>query len=339
MVEVLPIPTILEGTVLYLSNQRPVIDGVEPVSQDPDWAPPKTSAALGLLDPGPSVSNAAVQKVLDVLRPLIGMGCSGSGTRFHTWYNSTIENIGAWCYAWCAITQSYATTFGGANNIFKDRAYVPFIVQDAQQRVLDAEWHQGAAGMRPGDMVIYDWERYFNNIWGADHIGICEFDLSGGQWTMLEGNAGSGQLVRVKRDSKYIYGYVRLNWAKADGVVPSTSVPKPAPAPSAGTPTGLKAPAFPLRATQYFGPESGPANSISGYWNNGKRDKAGHPGLKAWQQRMIDRRWNLGPDGADGLFGPRTAEVARAFQTEKGLEIDGKIGPETWRAAWEAPVS
>ena len=36
---------------------------------------------------------------------------------------------------------------------------------------------------------------------------------------------------------------------------------------------------------------------------------------------------------------PNTASVARAFQIEKALFADGLIGPATWRAAWEAPIT
>jgi hypothetical protein len=318
--------TTAENGVIYLSNRLPVKDGIEDVSQDVNWKPEgQVSKALGLLS-GPEVSNSAVQRVLDVLRPLLGMGCSGSGTRFHTWYNSSIDNLGAWCYAWCAITQSYATTFGGANNIFRDRAYVPFIVNDAVAGVMGSEWHRGTSGMRPGDLVIYDWERVFTNVWGNDHIGIVEYDLSNSTWTMLEGNAGGGRLVRVKRDATYITGYVRLNWAKADGVAYTPSTPAPAPTPK---PTGLTAPSFPLPSGWYFGPKSGPAQSVSGYYSY-------RADLMRWQQRMKDRGWDI---TVDGFYGPNTNSVARAFQAEKGLSVDGLIGAATWRAAWEAPVT
>ena len=42
---------------------------------------------------------------------------------------------------------------------------------------------------------------------------------------------------------------------------------------------------------------------------------------------------------ADGLYGPETARVARGFQSEKGLAVDGLIGPDTWDAAWTSPVT
>lgn len=101
------------------------------------------------------------------------------------------------------------------------------------------------------------------------------------------------------------------------------------------------APAFPLAAGQYYGPEAGGANSISG-WHH--PSGSGDPGLKLFQQRMKDRGWTITPDG---YYGPKgattpqgeTANVVKAFQKEKGLKDDGEIGPITWAAAWTAPLT
>ncbi|MYR35751.1 hypothetical protein GTW20_26710 [Nocardiopsis alba] len=51
---------------------------------------------------------------------------------------------------------------------------------------------------------------------------------------------------------------------------------------------------------------------------------------------MRARGWTI---SVDGLYGPQTDGVARSFQREKGLKVDGKIGAATWRAAWESPVT
>lgn len=61
--------------------------------------------------------------------------------------------------------------------------------------------------------------------------------------------------------------------------------------------------------------------------------------LKVWQTRMRQRGWNLGPAGADGVYGPALKKVVLAFQKEKGLQADAEIGPKTWAAAWTAPVT
>lgn len=89
------------------------------------------------------------------------------------------------------------------------------------------------------------------------------------------------------------------------------------------------APKFPLKRGWYFGPKSGPASSVSGYYSH-------RSDLKRWQARMEDRGWTITPDG---LYGNRTATVARKFQAEKGLSRDSLIGKRTWDAAWEAPVT
>jgi len=55
--------------------------------------------------------------------------------------------------------------------------------------------------------------------------------------------------------------------------------------------------------------------------------------VRMWQQRMAD----LGHEIAvDGIYGPQSARVAREFQQEKGLEVDGIVGPKTWEASWQA---
>lgn len=55
-----------------------------------------------------------------------------------------------------------------------------------------------------------------------------------------------------------------------------------------------------------------------------------------WQAKMRSRGWRI---VVDGVYGPDSAEVAKKFQREKGLVVDGIVGPATWRATWTAPVS
>ncbi|WP_203787818.1 peptidoglycan-binding domain-containing protein, partial [Longispora fulva] len=58
--------------------------------------------------------------------------------------------------------------------------------------------------------------------------------------------------------------------------------------------------------------------------------------VRTWQQRMSARGWSI---GVDGWYGPQSANVARQFQQEKGLVTDGIVGPQTWAAAWTAPIT
>ena len=72
-----------------------------------------------------------------------------------------------------------------------------------------------------------------------------------------------------------------------------------------------------------------------------RQHNARHADVKVWQERMKQRGWDLGPGGVDGVYGPTSEKVCRSFQSEKGLGArgpDGKVGPETWAAAWTASL-
>lgn len=113
---------------------------------------------------------------------------------------------------------------------------------------------------------------------------------------------------------------------RAKELVAGATPAKPTPAKPGGA---SSAPGFPLPAGSYFGPKSGPAQSVSGYFSH-------RADLKRWQQRMHDRGWTV---TVDGLYGPNTRQNALEFQREKGLTADGLIGPQTWAAAWTSPVT
>lgn len=108
----------------------------------------------------------------------------------------------------------------------------------------------------------------------------------------------------------------------------------PAPQPPGSNTSAQAAPAFPLKPGQYFGPKLPLSNakSVSGYYSH-RED------LRAWQSRMISRGWSFGKYGADGYYGDATAKVAREFQAEKHLSVDGLIGNDTWSAAWTSSVT
>lgn len=57
--------------------------------------------------------------------------------------------------------------------------------------------------------------------------------------------------------------------------------------------------------------------------------------VSRWQMRMRNRGW---PITVDGIYGSESDRICRQFQGEKGLTVDGVVGPETWHAAWVAPI-
>ncbi|WP_207386423.1 peptidoglycan-binding domain-containing protein [Protofrankia symbiont of Coriaria ruscifolia] len=110
------------------------------------------------------------------------------------------------------------------------------------------------------------------------------------------------------------------------------SVPPPAPVvPVVAVSAPPLAPAFPLPAGHWYGPPSPDPRSHSGFYSATDRT-----GLNRWQAQMRARGWAITPDGR---FGPQSDDVCRRFQNEKGLAVDGHVGPITWAAAWTAPVT
>jgi hypothetical protein len=54
------------------------------------------------------------------------------------------------------------------------------------------------------------------------------------------------------------------------------------------------------------------------------------------QDQLAHRGWTI---VADGVFGAVTSAVIRAFQAEKGLAVDGIVGPTTWDSLWSSPIT
>lgn len=103
---------------------------------------------------------------------------------------------------------------------------------------------------------------------------------------------------------------------RAGGAAPAPAPPPPAAKPPPPPPTG-KAPPWPGVYLKT------PPNTVGG-------------GTRTWQQQMRNRGWSI---TVDDIYGPASKDVCTKFQREKGLAVDGIVGPDTWRAAWEAPVT
>jgi len=114
----------------------------------------------------------------------------------------------------------------------------------------------------------------------------------------------------------------------ASGKPPTPTPPTPTPTP----PPSGKAPPFPYPSDHYLGQPSSDPKCHSGYYGG-----VDNTNVRTWQQQMKTRGWNIG--SIDGMFGPTCTNVARQFQQEKGLSVDGLVGPQTWSTSWTAPVT
>lgn len=101
--------------------------------------------------------------------------------------------------------------------------------------------------------------------------------------------------------------------------------------PAAPPKPGIPAPPFPYPPGHWIGTPSKDPRCHSGHY--GGPDTAN---VRTWQQRLKDRGWRI---TVDGDFGKASKNATLAFQREKGLAADGKVGPKTWAATWEASVT
>ena len=109
--------------------------------------------------------------------------------------------------------------------------------------------------------------------------------------------------------------------------LPAAPTPKPVPVPAPVS----HSPAWPFAPADYLSRPSSDAHCHSGYFSS-----IDHHVVTLWQQRMKDRGWTI---EVDGQFGDQSFGVCEAFQTEKHLARDGKVGPKTWAASWTAPIT
>lgn len=125
--------------------------------------------------------------------------------------------------------------------------------------------------------------------------------------------------------------------AKAKPSKPSTKPSKPSSKAAPGPHYD-----FPLPSGFYFGPKGGPKESVSGYYGRSFKGVSDRVWLKRFGAQLGKRGWNLKkwlPSGNDGFFGGEYRGLVEAFQRDQDLTVDGKLGPRTWKAAFENPVT
>lgn len=176
---------------------------------------------------------------------------------------------------------------------------------------------------------------------GGDEVPTPEACAAAAWWIDQLRRHGAGQAVNNHSDHKATQcaGNPIRHFIATGVLLPDGSQPAPPPpARPAPVPSRPQAPPWPLQRGWYFGPWTGPRESVSGFTvRKGKIvGRPGHDGLRTWQRQMDHRGWDIDDDG---LYGEQSERVARDFQREKGLTVDGKIGLQTWTAAWEAPVT
>jgi hypothetical protein len=158
----------------------------------------------------PARTAHTVKGMLAAARRTIGIGEHPPGSdhnRITDWYNKHIARIGngPWCNMavtyWAGRSKNLRAIFAGP------KIGYAYTVAHAQKFRRKGRWRDGVAGIKPGDVVFFDWNgtRSINNI---DHVGVVE-KVKGKRIVTIEGNTTGDRCRRMVRDAKFIVGYGR----------------------------------------------------------------------------------------------------------------------------------
>ena len=175
----------------------------------------------------------------------------------------------------------------------------------------------------PGDVIFYDWQDSGagDNRGQPDHVGLV-YAVDGDLITVIEGNISDSVDTRTLFvDNRYIRGFGLPDYAAAASAINAHEDPEdepPAelvPVSAQDTPAQVRKPCTVTLPVLRSGAEGADVIGL--------------------QLLLIGRGYDCGPWGADGDFGPVTYGAVTLFQRAHGLEVDGIVGPETWRALVE----
>lgn len=194
---------------------------------------------------------------------------------------------------WCAGTISALAVVCKATDIIPQECSCLRMIDKAKAMGI---WVESDAHVpKAGDIIMYDWDDSGSgeNTNNPDHVGIVE-KITGNTITVIEGNYSNAVKRRtVLVNGKYIRGYI---------------VPKY------------------QNVVEEANPEATAPADILPMLRNGDTGKT----VVAMQILLIGYGYNCGGYGADGEFGNGTYASVRSFQNDRGLEVDGICGPETW---------
>lgn len=300
----------------------------------------------------------SVEGMLAQMRKLIGTDENPPGSNHNhitKWYGFDGP--------WCDMTVSYAAAH--SDNLSAVMGKFAYTVAHAQAFQKKGRWHYGLGGVRPGDIVFFDWSgtRRIGNI---DHVGVVEAVHSNGTITTIEGNT-SDRCKRLRRNSSTIVGYGRPAYGNAKPLPPTDGILRRGSKGAAvktlqgnlnkvmgsklvvdgdfgpATESAVKAfqKKYGLTVDGEYGPSS--AAMMKAALKGGTKPQEPKPRPPAPGKLTVDGKFgpatcaalqrSLNSHGAklsvDGSFGPLTK---KALQTYLKVTADGAIGPQTVKA-------
>jgi peptidoglycan hydrolase-like protein with peptidoglycan-binding domain len=245
--------------------------------------------------------------------------------------------------AWCDMTVSYAAAH--SDNLSAVMGKFAYTVAHAQAFRSHGRWHYGLGGVRPGDVVFFDWSGT-RSIGAIDHVGVVEAVHSNGTVTTIEGNT-SNRCMRHRRNSAAVVGYGRPAYGDAAPLPPTDGILRKGSKGNAvrtlqrnlNTVLGTK-----LAVDGDFGPATESAvrafQKKYGLTADGQYGPASAAVMKAALKgghapaKPVPKPPAAGKLEVDGQFGPATCAAMQRSLNAHGakLVVDGGFGPLTTKA-------
>lgn len=295
--------------------------------------------------------------VIKVARSQIGFREPTGDDKYIRWYNSVNNTSFAMNVPWCAMFASWVLREASVpDTLLPNFASCSVALEWAKKKKI---WYSRLTNHvpKPGELILFDW----NTDGRQDHVGIVE-TVSANQITTIEGNTSeSVGRKNYSRTSKYILGYIDIQYG--DDVADAPSTTKPAVTkPTAVTTQPEKA--MSTKEIQKFLVDTyGMKIVIDGIWGPASktamvkcvqtainRNHGGHlvvDGIFGYASKKTMPILKAGTSSplvalvqmclmlsgcalsATGTIDAKTLEAIKAFQKKKSLLIDGEVGPNT----------
>lgn len=208
---------------------------------------------------------------------------------------------------WCDMFVAQCALAAGGPDMLRLVGDFAMTTDHAEWFRRQGRWHRGTAGIRPGDIVFFDWDGA-KEIRFIDHVATVEKVFSANDIQTIEGNVDDS-CTRRRRTSACVVGY--------------------------GRPAYDGAPSTPDVSLISVLCELGDAPHFPGALQPGQKGAD----VRRVQEKLRRRRFALGPSGIDADFGPDTRSAVMAFQSSQGIEPSGIVDATTWKALWEASIA
>lgn len=250
----------------------------------------------------PDGPEAAIERMVAEAEKTIGWSDENNTkrTKIHEWYNVKFGNPDPSKYAWdwCNGGITYWAFMSGNEAAVTFGAGYAYTVAHANAFRAKGQWTNGAAGIRRGDIVFFDWKKGA----GIEHVGLALGDVVNGKVRTIEANT-LNVVAHRDRDVSLVAGYGR---PKYGGV----SAPQP-PKEDDGN-VAYNPPAFPA----------------------GLAPNKAKPSARGLQAALKKAGYMASSIAAADNYGPATQSAVAYFHTLHQSLADGdydpQIGPKGW---------